>query len=197
MFRIVTNNRRERNWYDSIPIQQNYGNQWEHFSADKLQGNEIKCGDVILAKIPNLPGLIGRKTRKDEYGKVTKYVELITERWYDKEKQQTRNRRVCIGIDVDHIFRGMMVINEKYHKYFNRAGELMIEPKIEKKETTEEDPSTSPTVWFQGCRPSSAEKEPPALSPGAPDLRMTFGETEWVNCLRSIIAGNSLTGTRC
>ena len=74
------------------------------------------------------------KNRENEFGRVTRYVELITERRYDKEKKQSRNKRVCIGIDISHIYPGMMIINEKYHDYFNKNGDLIFSPRIEVRE---------------------------------------------------------------
>ena len=126
------------NWYNCIPEQADPVKRWEGFSADKLKGNEIRCGEMILAKIPQVPGLISRKTRRNEYGSSTTYIELITERRYDREKHQTRNRRVCIGTDISHIYRGMMIINEKYHEYFNSKGQLVFTPLIEKREKSAE-----------------------------------------------------------
>ena len=129
--------KRDRNsWYNSIPTAEDPSKKWEHFSADKLQGNEIRCGSEILAKIPEMTGLISYKNRENQYGGVTRYVELITERRYDPEKKQCRNKRVCIGIDISHIYRGMMVINDKYHQYFNKNGELIFTPRIEEKKVS-------------------------------------------------------------
>ena len=126
----IIDKRDRNNWYNCIPEQADPAKRWEGFSADKLQGNEIRCGEMILAKIPQVPGLISRKTRRNEYGSSTTYIELITERRYDREKHQTRNRRVCIGTDISHIYRGMMIINEKYHEYFNSKGQLVFTPLI-------------------------------------------------------------------
>ena len=94
------------------------------FSADELSGNEVQWEGETLAKIPELPGLISRKKRKDDYGHETGYIELITERRYDREKRQSRNKRVCIGTDFSHIFPGMMLVNKRYHEFFDSAGNL-------------------------------------------------------------------------
>lgn len=116
----MPNNRRQT-WYDGIPQSRN---KWEHFSADKLEGNEIQNGDQTLAKIPKIPGMISRRTKKDG-NFVTTYIELILSHTYDKDKKQSRNRRVIIGTDISHIFPGMMVINDKYHDYFDTKGNLI------------------------------------------------------------------------
>ena len=123
---------RER-WYGCIPTQADR-ERWGGFTSEDLYGNELRCGGKIMAKIPKLPGLISRKKRTDEYGHETKYIELTTERWYDRDKQQMRNKRVCIGIDVSHIYDGMMIINDKYREYFNKKGELGRTLFIEKRE---------------------------------------------------------------
>lgn len=94
------------------------------FSAEELGGNEVLWEGSTLAKIPELPGMIGRKTRKDDYGHETKYIELITERRYDPVKRQSRNKRVCIGTDLSHLFPGMMVVNKRYYEFFDSAGNL-------------------------------------------------------------------------
>ena len=130
----IVDKRDRNNWYNNIPLQQDPSKRWQKFSAEQLKGNEVQCGCETLAKIPPIKGLISYKSRKNDYGKVTRYVELITERRYDKEKKQSRNKRICIGIDVSHIFPGMMIINEKYHDYFTTSGELKFSPKIETKE---------------------------------------------------------------
>lgn len=121
----IIDKRDRNNWYNTLPISNQ--NPWEHFSADRLQGNEIECGDATLAKIPQIPGRISHKNvRNGDF--VTRYVELILERTYDREKHQSRNKRVTIGIDVSHIYRGMMIINDKYHDYFDRKGNLIWTP---------------------------------------------------------------------
>ncbi len=119
----IVNKRDLNNWYNSIPVQDT---RPKTFSASQLKGNEIRWGIETLAKIPDIPGRISRKNVKSQYGdKVTRYVELILEKSYDKEKQQMRNKRVTIGIDVSHIFDGMMIINKKYHDYFDKEGRLI------------------------------------------------------------------------
>ena len=134
----IIDKRDRSNWYNCIPTERDTANAWKRFSADQLKGNEIQCGCETLAKIPQMKGLISYKNRENEFGKVTRYVELITERRYDREKKQSRNRRVCIGIDVSHIFPGMMIINEKYHNFFNKSGELIFTPKTEEKKGAKE-----------------------------------------------------------
>lgn len=112
---------KRQTWYDGIPRSEN---PWDHFSADRLEANEIRNGDQILAKIPKIPGMISRRTKKDgDY--ITTYIELILSHTYDKDKKQSRNRRVIIGTDISHIFPGMMVINSKYHDYFDTKGNLL------------------------------------------------------------------------
>ncbi len=130
----IVDKRDRNNWYNCIPIKRDPAERWKRFSADQLKGNEVECGCGTLAKIPQIKGLISFKNRENEFGRVTRYVELITERRYDKEKKQSRNKRVCIGIDISHIYPGMMIINEKYHNYFNKNGDLIFSPRIEVRE---------------------------------------------------------------
>lgn len=122
----MPNNRRQT-WYDGIPESRN---KWDHFSADKLEVNEIRNGDQILAKIPKISGMISRRTKKDG-NFVTTYIELIISHTYDKDKKQSRNKRVIIGTDISHIFPGMMVINDKYHDYFDTKGNLIAKTREE------------------------------------------------------------------
>ena len=136
-------NPRPTNWYDSIPVAEDPVKKWANFDASKLKGNEIQCSAGTMAKIPQLQGFISRKKRTDEYGNVTTYIELITERWYDKEKRQTRNKRVCIGIDVSMFYGGMMLINDKYHDYFDKDGNLLITIRDEGKKKDAADKKTA------------------------------------------------------
>ena len=129
--RIIRDPNRPFNWYDSIPAKRDptqlpkdprdqYQVDPDFFDPDKLEVNEFRQGENIIAKIPNIEGRI---TRKQSNG--TTYIELILARWYDKEKKQTRNRRVTIGVDVSGIYRGMMMANENYHEYFDTKGNLV------------------------------------------------------------------------
>lgn len=102
---------------------QRYFRNADSFDPSKLTRNELEQADgTIVAKIPNIPGRISRrrKPNSSEY-----YIELITERKYDKASGQTRNKKTIIGTDISWALRGMMVINEKYHDYFDRSGRLL------------------------------------------------------------------------
>ena len=78
--------------------------------------NEVKVGDAYVVRIPKIQGkiLINDKDRN------TTYVDYIYESWYDKEKKQMRNRKVCIG-QVVYAFPGAMLPTEKYYQYFDRV----------------------------------------------------------------------------
>ena len=94
----------------------------EKFDPDKLTVNEIDQGNgVIFAKIPNISGRISRRKKKDG----NCYIELIIEKHYDPKTQQNRNKKVIIGEDISYYLRGMMIINDNYHEYFNIKGEVM------------------------------------------------------------------------
>ena len=117
----IIDKRDRGNWYNSIRVNRD---PWKYFSADKLKGNEIECGSEVLAKIPNIPGRIGRKNKKNgDY--VTHYIEFIVGRTYDNEKQQMRNKKVPIGVDISHIYDGMMIVNERYYEFFDHDGKLI------------------------------------------------------------------------
>ena len=109
------------------------------FDPDKLKNGWIELGpETIVARIPNVPGRISRrKTQKDDY------IEFIVERSYDREKRQTRNKKVIIGTDFSHIFPGMMIVNECYHDYFTNQGVLVFDPMKKKKagKATEQGPA--------------------------------------------------------
>ncbi len=122
------NDKRDPNsWYNMLPVRDSAGGTMQkNFSASQLKANEIRWGNETLAKIPQMKGRISRKNVKSGDGdRVTRYVELILEKGYDREKRQSRNKRVTIGIDISHIFDGMMIINKNYHKYFDYEGNLV------------------------------------------------------------------------
>lgn len=120
---MIINKQDEPAWYRSI--REEKPRQMSDYYAENIKTNEVRCGDATLAKIPDIKGFISRKHIEGKYGTTT-YIELITERTYDPEKHQTRNKRVTIGQDVDHLFHGMMIINDNYHNYFDRDGNLLI-----------------------------------------------------------------------
>ena len=149
------------NWYNSIPEEKSsaFG---EHFDPRRLKTNEIECGDAVLAKIPNLPGKISRRNRQNG-DFTTRYIELILEHSYDKEKKQSRNKRVIIGTDVSHIYRGMMIINEKYHDYFDKQGNLIYkqeEPTSDTQAQSSESPQTKDSREPSAPQESPAEQNP-------------------------------------
>ena len=95
----------------------------EKFDPDKLAVNELEQPNgVIFAKIPQIPNRIARrkKANSDTY-----YIELILSSHYDPETQQNRNKKVIIGEDISYYLKGMMVINDNYHEYFNKNGSLL------------------------------------------------------------------------
>ena len=153
------------NWYNQIPAT-GMASPWEHLSADRLKGNEIPCGSVTLAKIPKIPGRITFRNRKNG-NYVTRYVEFVLERVWDREKHQSRNRRIIIGIDVSHIYSGMMIINDKYHQFFDTQGRMIYVPPRPEPEETAELPEKPEAVQTERSRP---EESPPDTSDaGLPD----------------------------
>ena len=100
--------------------------------------NEVKVGDAYVVRIPKIQGkiLINDKDR------TTTYVDYIYESWYDKEKKQMRNRKVCIG-QVVYAFPGAMLPTEKYYQYFDRVTGKEKTTAEENEETEHEDYGTS------------------------------------------------------
>ena len=128
----IVDKRDRGNWYNSIRVNRD---PWKFFSADKLKGNEIECGSEVLAKIPNIPGKISRKNVKSgDY--VTHYITFVTERVYDPEKHQNRNKKVIIGVDISHIYDGMMIVNDRYYDFFDHDGKLIWRGEEEEKNET-------------------------------------------------------------
>ena len=116
----------------------------DNMNPEAVPGNEFDIGNNIIAvRIPNLPGRISRKRRKDEFGHETVYIELIVDRFYDPEKRQCRNKRISIGIDISHIHDGLMLPGKKYYQYFDHDGRPLYGPKFpenmqSRKETDEQ-----------------------------------------------------------
>ena len=129
---------RRNSFWDSIPLSENDPGIQES-ARMKLQEklkerNEVKCGDWYLVRIPRIEGRIFIN-RKSEY---SSDVEYLYERWYDKEKKQTRNRKVKIGIIIKE-YPKAMVPNEQYYEYFDReTGELKAVAEEQKTEAEEE-----------------------------------------------------------
>ena len=129
---------RRNSFWDSIPLSENDPRVQES-ARMKLQEklkerNEVKCGDWYLVRIPRIEGRIFIN-RKSEY---SSDVEYLYERWYDKEKKQTRNRKVKIGIIIKE-YPKAMVPNEQYYEYFDReTGELKAVAEEHKTEAEEE-----------------------------------------------------------
>lgn len=167
------NDRRDPNsWYNHLPVRDSAGGipGPKTFSASQLKGNEIRWGDATLAKIPDIPGRISRKNVKTGHGdRVIRYVELILERTYDKEKRQSRNKRVTIGTDISHIFDGMMIINKKYHDYFDPEGRLIYRSR------SFDQPVRLPEI---NTPEPDTEPEPKQAAPEAPPEPETKEETE-------------------
>lgn len=131
------NDKRDPNsWYNSIPTR--YQNEMpkpdkftqtvlamKEFDVDKLEDNEYTIGrGDIIAKIPKIEHRIyGRKAHKEYEGE---YVDFVIGKYYDPESQQMRNKKVTIGTVSN--FSGMMIINENYHKYFDKQGRLYNDP---------------------------------------------------------------------
>ena len=133
----IIDKRDRNNWYNSIrvdsgrPVNQ-YTKYLEHpetFDVEKLQVNEFDMGNgQVVAKIPKIPGRITRFRKNENSSEY--FIQLITGQTYDREKKQGRNEKVTIGTDISWHLPGMMLINEKYHEYFDKEGKLFNDPMI-------------------------------------------------------------------
>ena len=181
------NDKRDPNsWYNSIPTR--YQNEMpkpdkftqtvlamKEFDVDKLEDNEYTIGrGDIIAKIPKIEHRIyGRKAHKEYEGE---YVDFVIGKYYDPESQQMRNKKVTIGTVSN--FSGMMIINENYHKYFDKQGRLYNDPmakeeeerrKLEEEEQEEKEAQERIEREEQIKREQEAQKE-------AEDAETTAGE---------------------
>ena len=84
--------------------------------------NEVKFGDAILVRIPKIEGRIYTQ----QEGPHLIYVMYIYETRWDREKKQTRNRKVMIGQAIESI-PGAMLPNENYYRFFDRRTGQLIE----------------------------------------------------------------------
>jgi len=97
---------------------------WISFDPRKMTTNEVRNGPAVLARIPKIEGMITRHKKKTVNG-VQRYIDLVLDRHYDKEKKQSRNTRVVIGTDISHIYPDMMLTGKRYHEFFDTAGNLL------------------------------------------------------------------------
>ena len=130
------------------------------FKPEDLPGNEIRQGNGApnIVRIPRIPGRICERSDG--------YIELIISRSYDKEKGQSRNKKVIIGSDCSQILPGMMTANDHYYEYFNSHGRLVNDPmKDERKPPEQADPTEQeqPQQPLQsGQQPQQAQQTQPA-----------------------------------
>ena len=101
----------------------------KNFRGDMINKNEVVAfdGKTTFARIPKLKGRISRKKKGD-----AEYIVLLVDREYIPEKKQTRNKKVIIGSDMSFRYPGFMLINEKYHDYFDKEGNLYNDPLAER-----------------------------------------------------------------
>ncbi len=116
------------------------------FDPDKFKDNEVLLtnGDRI-AKIPKLENRIFIRRSKN---RPNAYVEFIVDRYYDKEKKQSRVQKLIIGTDISDKYRGMMLINGNYHKYFDYGGNLNHDLIQLRRQTEAEGRQAAQEKWF-------------------------------------------------
>ena len=132
----IIDKRDRNNWYNSIRVE-GKSKQYNpfsdpHFDADKLKENEIiQPNGVVLAKIPKIENRIYRRSPSD---RSETYIELLTDYEKDPETGKTVAKKTIIGTDLAGLLDGMMLINERYHEYFDRKGNLIKDPLRERRE---------------------------------------------------------------
>ena len=132
----IIDKRDRNNWYNTVRVEgkrRGYDPFRDpHFDADKLKENEIiQPNGVILAKIPKIENRIYHRSPSD---RSETYIELLTDYEKDPETGKTVAKKTIIGIDISGFLDGMMIINEHYHKYFDRKGNLIKDPLRERRE---------------------------------------------------------------
>lgn len=95
----------------------------EHFNIASLESNEMDRGNSLppLAKIPQIENRI-RFTR-DESGFYTNVLLVIS-----PETEETEEETVLLGTTSRTMLRGMMIISDVYHDYFDTSGNLIHDP---------------------------------------------------------------------
>ena len=94
---------------------------------------KIRRADALarldFSKVAKIPEIEHRIFRRKDSEDSPAYIIFLADRYYDKEKHQTRNRKVIIGTDLGDLLPGMMMIREdKYYRYFDRNGRLRNDP---------------------------------------------------------------------
>ena len=103
----------------------------KHFNPDKLDTNEIKSGDATLAKIPAIADRVFVQERE---GGADPSVMFVADRYPDGETGEIHDDMVEIGTDISRLLKGMMMINERYHEYFDRNGRIVNDPLARRRE---------------------------------------------------------------
>ena len=140
----IYNKRDKNNWYNSIPRSNLPGgyNPFADpdFDAEKMKENEFRSNGQLIAKIPKIEHRIFRRTDPEGKDSQNTYIVFLADRYYDREKKQTRNQKVILGVDLGSILPGMMVANEEnYRQYFDEKGNLINDPLTERERQKEEE----------------------------------------------------------
>lgn len=108
----------------------------KHFNPDKLETNEIKSGNVTLAKIPAIPERVFVQEWEDGSDPS---VMFVADRYSDEATGEMHDDLVDIGTDISRLLKGMMKINERYHVYFDREGRIINDPLARRREQEAEE----------------------------------------------------------
>lgn len=132
----IIDKRDRNNWYNSIRVEgksKRYNPFSDpHFDVDKLKENEIiQPNGAVLAKIPKIENRIYRRSPSD---RSETYIELLIDYEKDPETGKSVAKKTIIGTDLAGLLDGMMLVNERYHEYFDRKGNLIKDPLRERRE---------------------------------------------------------------
>ena len=107
----------------------------EHFNITTLESNEMDRGKGLqpLAKIPQIEDRI--RFTKDESGFYTNILLVIS-----PETEETEEETVLLGTTSKTMLRGMMIISDVYHDYFDTSGNLIHDPMNPEEEEEPDNP---------------------------------------------------------
>ena len=127
----IVDKRDPSNWYNHIRISNPRETGYNPFAdpdfkLSKMQANEYRQPDgSIVAKVPQMEGRIFQQY--DEDRKET-HVVLLADAYYDEDEQEMQKQEVILGTAIHGLYEGLMLVNENYHVYYDRNGNLINDP---------------------------------------------------------------------
>ena len=131
---------------------------YDTFTPDLLPKGKIIMGDDSLVRIPQIKNRITK--RKDGY------IELVIDRYYDKESQQTRNHKKIIGQECGFL-PGMMTPNDNYYDFFDGQGLLYNPGPLTEEGTKDEEEDQAKESQTKQSRTLQQNKETERKKPKA------------------------------